>query len=438
MNLLYREEPELESDARAQRRLWTLPPAPAIEAAPFEGAPIVEELRTEFGLFLWQALRDVVLWTSCDPARRHELFTSTAEPIPQWLRSLGSELMISGAVLALARLGREPGEASSDEIARASVQVSEWAARQGLAAVEVQFAEAAAAIFPTRPDLALFAGRAARRHAAYERGIQWFARSLVLARRADNNAAYTLTLIRWGTLELQRSRLGHARRLFVRAWKAAKRFKLRGLGAFARHDLLVLGFETATFGEGLAHAEAAFQLYGPKQKHRIPYLVHDVGFLYMHNGYFSAALPIFSAVLPFVIHPSERVQVFAHLARTLGALDNERGFEEAAEYVAGEFKPTYPHAAASLLYVARGAASVGQRRRARSLAVDALALSQSRGEKSVTALATQFIEALNARRASAVERDKEPPEGVSEFSSRLLRRLAKLSPSDLAETEEPD
>jgi hypothetical protein len=438
MNLLYREEPELESDTRAQRRLWTLPPAPAIEAAPFDGAQLLDELRTEFGLFLWQALRDVVLWASCDPAQRDGLFTSADEQIPQSLRALDSELMLGGALFAMARLARQPGDVSADEIARACVRVSEWAARQALPAVEVQFAEAAAAIFPTRPELALFAGRAARRHAAYERGIQWFARSLALARRADDNAAYTLTLIRWGTLELQRSRLEHARRLFVRAWKAAKRNKLRRLGAFARHDLLVLGFETATFAEGLAHAEVAFQLYGPKGNKRMPYLVHDVGFLCMYNGYFSAALPIFSAVLPFVIHPNERVQVFAHLARTLGALDDERGFEEAAEYVSTEFKPTYPNAAASLLYVARGAASVGQRRRARSLAGEALALSESRGEKSVTVLAAQFIDALNARRASAIERDREPPEGVSEFTSRLLRRLAKLSPSGLAEPGEPD
>lgn len=438
MNLLYREEPELERDARAQRRLWTLPPAPGIQAAPFEGAEILDELRTEFGLFLWQSLRDAVLWASCDPARRHELFTSTDEQIPLSLRLLGSELMLGGAVLVLARVGQEPGDVLGDEIARACVQVSEWAARQGLAAVEVQFAEAAATIFPARPEIALFAGRAARRHAAYERSIQWFGRALALARRADDNAAYTLTLIRWGTLELQRSRLDRARRLFVSAWKAAKRFKLRRLGAFARHDLLVLGFETATFEEGLAHAEVAFQLYGPKGNRRIPYLVHDVGFLCMHHRYFSAALPIFSAVLPFVIHPSERIQVFAHLARTLGALDDERGFEDAADYVTTEFKPTYPNAAASLLYVARGAASVGQRRRARSLAGEALVLSESRGEKSVTVLATQFIDALNARRASAVERDREPPEGVPEFISRLLRRLAKISPSALAETEERD
>ncbi|HEX6371393.1 MAG TPA: hypothetical protein VF006_20920 [Longimicrobium sp.] len=437
MNLLYREEPELDRDVRAERRFWTLPPAPGTNAAPYEGADILDELRTEFGLFLWQALRDVVLWASCDAARRQELFAASAGRLPQSIRSLGSELMLGGAVAALDRLGREPDNVTIDKVAGACVEVSEWAARQGLAATEVQFAEAAALTLPTSPEMALFAGRAARRHAAYERSVQWFTRSLSLARRANDRAAYTLTLIRWGTLELQRSRLDHARRLFVRAWKAAKRFKLRRLGAFSRHDLLVLGFETATFDEGLAHAEAAFQLYGPRNP-RIPYLAHDVGFLCMHHGYFSAALPVFSAVLPFVIHPGERVQVFAHLARTLGALNDERGFEEAAEYVAAEFKPTYPNAAASLLYVARGAASAGQRRRARSLAGEAQALSESRGEKSVTALATQFVDALNTRRAGAVERDNEPPKAVSEFTSRLLRRLAKLSPSGLAETDGPD
>lgn len=435
MNLLHRVEPELDRDVRAERRLWTLPPAPGMEAAPYEGAEILNELRTEFGLFLWQALRDVVLWTSCDAAQRQGLFAEGAEPLPQAIRALGSELLLGEAVAALERLGREPGNVTADEVAGACVQVSEWAARQGLAATEVQFAEAAALIFPTRAEMALFAGRAARRHAEYERSVQWFTRSLSLARRADDRAAYTLALIRWGTLELQRSRLEHARRLFVRAWKAARRFKLRRLGAFSRHDLLVLGFETATFDEGLAHAEAAFQLYGPRNP-RLPYLAHDVGFLCMHHGYFSAALPIFSAVLPFVIHPGERVQVFAHLARTLGALNDERGFEEAAEYVAAEFKPTYPNAAASLLYVARGAASVEQRRRARSMAGDALALSESRGEKSVTVLAAQFIDALSARHPGAVERDREPPQAVSEFISRLLRRLARLSPSGLSQMDE--
>jgi hypothetical protein len=158
-------------------------------------------------------------------------------------------------------------------------------------------------------------------------------------------------------------------------------------------------------------------------------------FFYLPAG--KSTKSLFFAVLPFVIHPSERVQVFAHLARTLGALNDEPGFEEAAEYVAAELKPTYPNAAASLLYVARGAASVGQRRRARSLAAEALELSQSRGEQSVTVLATSFIGALNARRGSAIERDTEPPEVISQFTPRLLRRLAKLSPSDLAETEAP-
>ena len=172
MNLLYREEPELDRDARAERRLWTLPVMPGIKAAPFEGAEILDELRTDFGLFLWQALRDVVLWASCHPAQRGVLFTPTAGQIPQSIRSLASELTLGNAVGALARLSREPGDVTAHEIARGCVQVSEWAARQGLAATEVQFAEAAALIFPTRPEMALLAGRAARRHAAYERGVQ--------------------------------------------------------------------------------------------------------------------------------------------------------------------------------------------------------------------------------------------------------------------------
>ena len=72
------------------------------------------------------------------------------------------------------------------------------------------------------------------------------------------------------------------------------------------------------------------------------------------------------------------------------------------------------------------------------MAGEALALSEHRGEKSVTALATAFLDAFTARRSSAVERDSEPPEAIIQFTSRLLRRLANLSPSTLTDTEHKD
>ena len=84
MNLLHREEPELNGDTRSERRLWTLPPAPAAETAPFEGAEVLDELQqTEFGLFLWQALRDAVLWSSCNAADRMELYVGDSPPESQ-------------------------------------------------------------------------------------------------------------------------------------------------------------------------------------------------------------------------------------------------------------------------------------------------------------------------------------------------------------------
>ncbi|HEU0079764.1 MAG TPA: hypothetical protein VFQ76_19045, partial [Longimicrobiaceae bacterium] len=45
----------------------------------FEGSSVLTEFEGDFGILLWQSLRNVLLWSTTDPARRKGLFASGAE-----------------------------------------------------------------------------------------------------------------------------------------------------------------------------------------------------------------------------------------------------------------------------------------------------------------------------------------------------------------------
>ena len=428
MSLLKRVEPEGQDSERRPRR-WTIPPAPPTPLNPCEGAAILEEVEGDLAAALWQRLRDVLLWAATEEAKRQGLFTS---PKDAWSGLAVESQRRSGireALQALDSLVAAPEYASPIAVAEACSQIAKWAEVAGFPATERLFSEAAAAVLPESANWALAAGRASRRSADYERGIEWFRRALALARRQDDVVSYTLARLNRGNLELQRGRLADARRYFTKAWRAAKRFKLRRLGAFARHDLLVLGYEVFSFEEAHAHAEGALQLYGPRHE-RVPYLAHDIAFLWMHHGYFSAALPVFLELLRYIVMPNERSHVMAHIARCAAVAGDVEMASRSSDYALRELKPSYANSAASLLYVGRAAATMGNRRQAREIAARALDLARTRGEKSAETLAATFLSDLRRRRGAA-EHDREAPDAVLLLRARLLRRLKNIAPSPL-------
>lgn len=426
MSLLKRVEPEPSDGARPPRK-WTIPPPPPVVLDPYEGAAILEEVEGPVAGALWQRLRDVLLWATVAPEERRGLFGS---PTDAWTGiSVEDEAIVplQQPLRTLDSLVANPESIALDAVAHACGEIAKWAEVGGYPATERLFAEAAAAVLPEAATWALAAGRTARRHAQYERSLEWLRRAAGLARRQQDVSSYTLARLNRGNLELQRGNHPAARRYFGGAWRAAKRFKLRRLGAFARHDLLVLGYEVFPFEEAQAHGEGALQLYGPRHE-RIPYLAHDIAFLWMHHGYFSAALPLFLHVLGYIVTPNERAQVMAHVARCAAAVGEYDLASRSSDYALRELKPSFHNAAASLLYVGRAAATMGNRRQAREIAARALALARTRGEKSAEGLASAFLLDLR-KRGGAAEQDRAAPESVLALQARVARRLQNVPPS---------
>ncbi|MBV9774761.1 MAG: hypothetical protein JO040_12475, partial [Gemmatimonadetes bacterium] len=69
-----------DSPPRKPRRRWRWHVPPAIMHGPgaLEGTEVLDEVSGEFGLILWQTLRDVGLWSSVAPGERAGLFSASA------------------------------------------------------------------------------------------------------------------------------------------------------------------------------------------------------------------------------------------------------------------------------------------------------------------------------------------------------------------------
>jgi tetratricopeptide (TPR) repeat protein len=306
------------------------------------------------------------------------------------------------------------------------MQISEWASTVGRENTEREFGEAAAYVLPADADAALFAGRAAKRSGDYRRAEQWYRRAFGIARRAGDKEAQVLALIRRGALAEERGNTIRALKLHWRAWRGGRRFKLDKLSAYARHELLVIAIYAGTFEEANEHAATALQLYG-RFDERFPQLAHDTAFLWAHYGYFSLALPIYEAVLPYIVRPSERIQVIANIGRAGAACRDvdrfywawgecERGFADAGE-----------HSATALLNLAHGARALGFRTKAHELARRGLEIARGRGAKVIEAHLNTFLEGLST--ASSTDTNHEPSSAMVDLTAQLTARLRRGPPS---------
>jgi tetratricopeptide (TPR) repeat protein len=414
---------------RRANKKWTLRPAPAPLAFPFEGASILDELDGPLAVELWQRVRDVQLWTEADSTARLSLFVTTGET-PNEEATASAVPLTDGSLengLRTLRTFCQGGVAEVQSLVAACLAVAEWAQGEGNSSTCVEYAEAAARLRIRDSDLAFNAGRANRRKAAYERAEAWFDRAHGLARRARDPIALADSLLGWGNLEYQRGQLLKASQLYSRAWRAARKAKVRELGAAAQHNLLLLKFDETKFDEAIQHAELAASLY-PRGHHRVPYLAHDAALVWMNEGYHDAALRVFLSCIPYIQAPVERVQLWANIARAAGALrDSDRFYEAWVIVSEGSTRPG-EFVAISLVNVAEGARSLGLHRQARVIAGKAQEFARLRGEKLTEAAASRLLEAL--RTGGAPDVLSEHPEHVGTFSAELLKLLGTVRNSE--------
>jgi tetratricopeptide (TPR) repeat protein len=400
-----------------------LPPAPAGTTREFEGWRVLEEVDGPAALPLFVVLRDLLLWSAAPADERGAVFGDVTNAITALDRE-AIALPLREPVVTLLTVSDRSVRPSDVELTAACTAISDWAAELSHLDTSIAFAEAAARISPNDPDLAYRAGRASRRKTAYDRAQQWFELSVALARRANDPTTYTSAQLGWGVMEIERGRRDLARRRLTAAWKAAKRWKLRRLGAAARHNLMVLEIPDGDLDIATLHAAATFRLYG-RHDEKLYRLANDTACLWASRLFLEPALDVFEAALPFFTHISERALVIANIGRAAAGLGDRTRFLDACDEVTRISRVTSERLAVSLVTLARGALALGYHVRARSLAGEAVAHARKMNDPVSERQAADVLQELVMGTNPDVPHP--PPEDISLLAKEFVAALTKRS-----------
>lgn len=413
-----------KSMSRRAPRPVRVPPPLTRGSEKFEGSSVLGDFQGELGILLWQSLRNVLLWSATEPAKRKGLFTPGADE-KRRVKLLSVEIddSLRSPLAVIARLLADPAGADRKRVASACQKIGEWARSENALATALAFTQAAA-LASNDPRLSYEVGRLARQRAEYPRAETWFRRAILLGRQGGDWESYSLAFMGLGNLYRQRGSLVSAQRSFLRAYRAARRKGIREVQAIALHELFGIAMDFKKVEEAKAYAQSAFKAYGARHP-RIPVLAHDVAFFWTGLGYFSHALPVFQAVLPYISRPAERVLVLANIARAGGELDEQKIFEDAWKATTEliEQQRIEERAASAWVNLARGAVGLEDWDRAEHAGERALQVATGRGESSVQAEAEAVLEAIRERRAGGVPVGQEADEKTDVFANSLLRSL---------------
>ena len=429
--MIYTDKPEPEGEDRRGRggkKRWTQAPPPASSIQEIEGACILDEVQAPLGLALWQRFRDIQLWAtghlwfpSATRARR-DLFAEQVDglPLPRFTIEPGADKALSNALRTFAGVVLEPWAARDAEVAAACVKVAEWAMQHGHLATGGSFFALAATVCPSDTNLAFRAGKAERVRGRLDRSADWFRRAVSLARSSNDHPGYIDAYLGLGVTEERRGRRKRAAFCYVKAYRRARQAGLPKLGGWARHNLIALSAPPhGTLEEALAHAQAAFRLYG-RSNPRIPALAADFGALCNEHSFFSTAMPVLLAALPH-LESAERVAALANLARSAAATRHTENFFLAWDAVTAPNKGAEQFLAAALAEVAEAARNMNLTQQAFEIAAEALRISERRHDEIGKRMALDVQEAIRESRPK--DEDREAPPAVVELAAMLVAGL---------------
>jgi hypothetical protein len=241
-----------------------------------------------------------------------------------------------------------------------------------------------------------------------------------------------LSWIGLGKIYLLRGDTHAAELAFRRALRGATRSGLSGPKAVALHDLFALAVEAKRTAEAEALAQQAARAFGATHP-RLPILAHDIAGFWLSLGSCERAQVVFSAVLPLIRRPAERLQVLSSIARAAGGAGNREVFADAwveAWRIMDAHGPM-DCIAASALKLAYGSASLSDWERADLAASYALTLSVERSESEVAEEAKGILVAVEKRQFREVfSRPSEVSEGKSAadvLAQGLVRKLGEYA-----------
>jgi tetratricopeptide (TPR) repeat protein len=389
---------------------------------PFDGAHILNEVRSPLGVMLWQAVHDVVLWSSTPPDRREALWSPVASAVHEKrLRDVEMEDQLRGWLRVVARLLEGNGPADVGEVVRACRRISEWAEERGLVQTSIWYAQAVALLAPTVAEHAFTVGTLCRFASEYARAMTWYSRSIGLARRYADRRTYARAYRGIGQIFMYQDQYEAAEKAFDRAFKSARRAGIRDVAAQALHDLFTVAVETGRTVEAEELARRTFSAY-PSAHPRLPALAHDIAAFWMLTGNPTRALPIFQAVLPTLLELTDRLPTLAGIARAAGLVGDKVTFLSAWTQT-WEIIDANPHlecVTSSLLRLAYGSAALGDRERVEVAAGYALQLAESRGQEQIAREARALME-TDASSAETALPGKNPKADL--LATRIVQRI---------------
>ncbi|CAA9361854.1 MAG: hypothetical protein AVDCRST_MAG68-4515 [uncultured Gemmatimonadetes bacterium] len=418
--------------AQREPRRWRTPPPLIRGSESLEGMDILREVGSEAGVLLWQSYRNVMFWATAEPEARAKLFSAeagrkrlaeiAAARIPQ---DLVDPLTAIAGLLAAA--DTTPGETVAD----ACIAIARWAGEERNGAAALSFTQAAALAMPRSAAMALKVGQVARERGEVARGETWFRHAIMISRQVGDWDTYARAYLALGNMAVKRGSFPVAHRMHIKALRAARRKGLPALQGRAAHDLFVVALETGRHAQAEDYAKMAFRAYGPTDS-RVPMLAHDVAYLWMEQGYFARALPVFEAVRPHFTVVTERLSLVANIARAAGGIGDREVFRKAWVEASRLAKDPEARAAipGSMLDLAQGAASLGEWDRAEQAAEQSLAAARDQRQAKVMFSAETLLDSI--RNDRKIERVRiEPPQhgaqDADQFAATMVRTLEMAS-----------
>ncbi|HEU0052499.1 MAG TPA: hypothetical protein VFQ39_04950 [Longimicrobium sp.] len=349
---------------------------------------LAKEAAESLLLALYQALRNVAIWSQTPGNRRGEIF----HPLPEHARVRYEEAALAapelaGVMYTFAQLQAAPESARADRLAVACNAVWEWADRRGLKEAATHFAEMAATVEDENPARAVVAGYATRLHGGeemFQRSETWHARALALAIRNRDATEAVRALTGRGALYKDLGRVEEARRSYALAATRARYTKRRRQAAVVWHYIFALSVETES-GDPVTEASTALDLY-PIHDERLPALAFDLAYLLLRRNHPHAACRVLERTAGNFFDPAVTGLAFGALARAAAACGRTE-HAMAAERLALQTIATFPrYEAQTLVNLSEASRSLRAWDRAAEFAL--------RGAKSARVVADRQVEAL--------------------------------------------
>jgi tetratricopeptide (TPR) repeat protein len=370
--------------ATARARRWRVPPPLTRTGEPLEGAEILNEIVSETGVLLWKSLRNISLWSAATPREQAELFASGARQRREAeILAVDIDDQLAEPLRLFASLLDNRADVRHEAVALACRKVAQWANEREAFRTALAFTQAAALACPGDAQLAFEVGRMARSQVQHARAESWYRRAIMLGRQTGNWSAYGRAYIGLGNLTMQRGSLPGARRMLIKALRAARRHGLTSIQAAAYHDLFAVAVHGESAIAAQRYAREAFHLYGAGHAN-LPLLAQDVCVLWVANGEFARAGRVLRVLLPH-LSGGARMLALANLARAGGGAGDAATFESAsreAQLLLRSHAQTR-WAAQALLNLARGASGLGLWDQAADSARQAIHLASESGQNNV-------------------------------------------------------